>query len=136
MGEKRKAGPKAKVTETVLRDIERAISWGWSIRSACDYANIAQRTYFDYQKTHPDFRSKLDMLRSRPELLAKMNVIQRLEEGDLETSKWYLERRTAEFRPRSAVDITDHQEVDDEAVTAALERLAGLCRQPRSRLPE
>lgn len=118
--------PRRRITESVLRDIERAICWGWSMLNACNYAGIPERTYYDYVKRHPEFRSKIEMLRSRPELVAKRNISMRIEAGDIETSKWYLERRSLEFHPKGSLRVEAEFEVDDAAVMAALHRLMQL----------
>jgi hypothetical protein len=125
----KKRGPKPKINEKVLRDIELAVGWGWSLASACEYAQIAQGTFYDYQRRNPEFQSKLDLIRKRPKLAAKRNVALGLEAGDVPLSKWYLERRTTEFNPRVAVDMTAPQGVDGADVVDRLQRLIALSRQ-------
>ena len=125
----KRPGPERKVTEEVLRDIERAVGWGWSLTNACVYADIAERTFYDYQKANPGFRMKLDLIRQRPELAARRNVVERIEAGDLGTSKWYLERRVRDFSPRTSLDVAVEQQADVASVAEALQRLVETSRR-------
>lgn len=125
----KRPGPEKKVTEEVMRDIERAVGWGWSLANACDYADVAERTFYDYQKANPGFRMKLDLIRQRPELAARRTVAERLEEGDLSTSKWFLGRRVPEFNPRATMVVQGGQEPDEAAVLRTLEHLVAISRE-------
>ena len=120
---KRAGRPKA-ITIEQLHDLERATTWGWSVKEACAFADIAQSTFFDYQRKHPDFRRKLSFLREYPVLAAKRVVAEAVANGDVATSRWFLERRSEEFRPGrgrpAAGDV-----VGDEVLRAAMARLTG-----------
>lgn len=124
--EKKKAGRPQLITEEQLRDVERAVAWGWGIEKACDYADIRHGTFYDYQRRHPEYRRKIKILRDYPVLAAKKVVAEAVIAGDLRASMWVLERRSEEFgqakrgRPAAGDAVTG-----DEVLRAALDRLTG-----------
>lgn len=110
------------ITETTARHLEQALCWGWSIEAACDYAEIPVRLYRRMVR-NPALRERFETLRQRPENVAKRNISMALEEGDLQTSKWFLERRVADYNPKAQIDVNVHQQVDEASLVDALQRL-------------
>lgn len=123
------------ITPEKLRGFEEALCWGWSIRNSCDFAGIAQRTFFDYLKRHPEFRSRIELLREKPALSAKRNIAERLEQGDIALSRWFLERRDPEYASTKKIDLRAScgQEDDDAALLARLERLVAVSQERAGR---
>lgn len=101
---KRPAGSK-KLTAAVRNRLLEAWSWDWPDTKACEHAGISTATLYHCMKTAPDLRSTRDLLRQTPQLSAKKNVAQAVEDGDLRTSKWLLERRDPDFSNKQQVDI-------------------------------
>ena len=126
----KKAGRPRAITPEQLRQIEECTVWGWPIGKSCDYAGVRPTTFFDYQREHPDFRRKLSILRDFPVLAAKRAVAEAVLAGDLEMSRWYLERRLpSEFGRRRRVDVGEDQGVDDDLrLRRALARLVAASR--------
>ena len=78
--------------------LEIAYSMGCTDSEACLYAGISTATLYGYIETHPDFAERKEKLKEYPILNAKQNVTESLK-TDVNVAKWYLERRTKEFKP-------------------------------------
>ena len=76
----------------VLQKLERAFSGGATVAEAAAYADIAERTVYAYIKTHPEFTQRIEGLKGRPRLLAKLIVLEKLEDKDLATAWEVLDR--------------------------------------------
>ena len=123
--EKKKAGRPQLITEEQLRDVERAVAWGWGIEKACDYADIRHGTFYDYQRRHPEYRRKIKLLRDYPVLAAKRVVAEAVEAGDLATSRWLLERKSEEFASTGKIGVRAEDADTEDVVRRAMRRLAG-----------
>ena len=82
-----------KITPEVLRELESYFMMGMSDRQACLKAMVAYSTFTDYCMAHDDFRTKKEALKENPKLLVKEIIYKELVEGDLDTAKWYAERK-------------------------------------------
>ena len=82
----------------ILSKLERAFAIGCTDEEACVYAGISKGTLYGYIEQNPDFHERKEELKQLPVIRAKHSVVRRLQE-DVATSKWYLERKTKEFRP-------------------------------------
>ena len=117
------------LSETQLRTIEECVSWGWSLENSCNYAGVPASTFYDHQRRNPEIRSRLNLLREKPALVAKRNVAEAIMAGDVELSKWYLEKKVPEFAPHRKVEMKDvPADMDDAALQRALERLIAASR--------
>ena len=123
--EKKKAWRPQLITDEQLRDVERAVAWGWGIEKACDYADIRHGTFYDYQRRHPEYRGKIKILRDYPVLAAKKVVAEAVMAGDLRASMWVLERRSEEYHAKRGRPAAEDVVTGDEVLRAALDRLAG-----------
>lgn len=103
---KGKAGRPRAVTRSVLRDLELAFTAGATVAQACDFANIAQSTFYLYQQEHDGFSERVDEWRARTGFRAKLNVQKAIQEGDADMSKWYLEKTDDAFNPKKRAEIT------------------------------
>lgn len=89
----------------VLKKLEEAFAIGASDQEACFYANISHQTLYNYQEKHPEFVDRKNALKERPVLLARQKVIKAIENNDMQTTRWFLERRKRlEFQTN--IDIT------------------------------
>lgn len=96
-----------KSEEKILEDIE----YCWLLDCTKDelllYCNITSEEYRTLLENHPQVKDREKALRSHPELLARQNLVEAIKAGDLDTSKWYLERkRPEEFVKPSKIDST------------------------------
>ncbi len=109
---KKKMGRKSVMNKITLEKLEKAFMMGCTVDEASIYAEIDHSTYYNYIKKHPEYKEKIENLRHRPRLRARMNVVRDIERGNLDTSKWYLERKSkSEFGTRVEMNTqsTIHQ---------------------------
>ena len=105
---KKHAGGRPSVmTEAVLQKLEFAFLKGLSDREACQLADISMQTLYNYCNKHPEYFERKELLKERPKIQAKLNVADGIESGDIELSKWYLERKARdEFSTKQEVGLT------------------------------
>ena len=95
------------MTEETLNKLTLAFSKGLSDREACLFANISQQTLYNYCNANPAFLEQKERLKEKPQMQAKLNVVEGIENGDIELSKWYLERKNkGEFSTKQDIGIT------------------------------
>ena len=73
-------------------------SKGFTDSEACLAAGISKWVLYSYIDMYPEFGERKEQLKKNPILTAKTHVVSKLSD-DTNTAKWYLERRTKEFRP-------------------------------------
>lgn len=108
------------MTDQVKDKILYACSIGCSMTECALYADISLDTLYKYRKKVPAFAERMDLLRNKPILKARENVIQALEEHDPIMSRWYLERKKAdEFTVKHDVTVSDSLSISiDDRETA------------------
>lgn len=96
------------MTEEVIAKLEDAFSNGATDLQACFLANISKDSLYRYIQDNPEFSDRKEALKDMVAYQAKTNIRLSLLADDeklkIETSKWYLERKDKEFKPKS--DIT------------------------------
>lgn len=80
-------------TPEKLTKLEIAFLKDLSDEQACVYAGITPRQLYYYQEINPEFVGKKLLLKENVKARAKINVAIAIESNDLDTSKWYLERK-------------------------------------------
>jgi hypothetical protein len=81
------------MTSETLQKLEHAFAIGCTDLEACVYADICSSTLYNYQREYPEFLERKDLLKQTPVLKARTNVMADIEGGNIDTSKWYLERK-------------------------------------------
>lgn len=94
------------VTPEVLQDLELAFTAGATVAQACDFADVAQSTFYLYQQETAGFSERVAEWRARTGLRAKLNIKKAIDEGDADTSRWYLEKTDDAFNPKKRAEIT------------------------------
>lgn len=95
-----KMGRPSQMTKEALDKLEQAFCIGCSDKEACLFANVSEDALYIYQRKHPDFVKRKELLKEKPLLKARNTVVNSL--GDAENARWYLERkRKIEFATRS-----------------------------------
>jgi len=93
------------IDEDKVRKLETAFSYGASNAEAIAFADVAERTFYDYKKANPKFSQRIDQLREKPILQARKVVVDAMQNGDAKTARWYLERkRKDEFSAKQEVE--------------------------------
>ena len=106
--DKQKAGRKTVMTPEVVTKLEEAFSRDCTDTEACIFAGISRMTLHRYQEDNPEFCDRKALLKDTLVLKARTNIAERIEKGDLETSKWYIERKKrGEFSTRQEVTGED-----------------------------
>ena len=104
------------MTPELVSKMEYGILKGLNDTECCLYAGISRQTLYEYISKHPEFADRKEELKKQPSTTAKLNVVEAIENGDIDISKWYLERRNKE-------EFSLRQEVDANVSVSKLEDL-------------
>ena len=103
---RRSIGRPTAINDIVLGKLQEAFAYDSSIEEACFYADINPDTYYVYVKKNPAFSERVKALRQRPILAARQKIVKDIE-TNVDTAKWYLERkRKSEFSTKTETDTT------------------------------
>ena len=95
------------MTDDVVAKLENVFSIGGSDVEACLMAGISRDTLYDYQKVHPEFVDRKNMLKEKLVLKARTVIANALNKEDRETAKWYLEKKKKnEFGKDDSVNVS------------------------------
>lgn len=104
---KSNAGRPSIMNDATLNKLEYAFAKGMSDREACLFADISGQTLYNYCNAHPEYFERKELLKEMPKVKAKINIVEGIENGDTELSKWYLERKAKdEFSTKQDVDVS------------------------------
>jgi hypothetical protein len=98
-------GRPTKMTEETLAKLEDAYLSGASHLEAAIYAGIHETTLHAYRNANPEYSKRIKGLRDNTTLCAKINLQKSIKDGNLSDSKWHLERRDPEYKPKSSQDV-------------------------------
>lgn len=100
-------GRKSIMTNDVVAKLENVFSIGGSDVEACLMAGISRDTLYDYQKAHPEFVDRKNMLKEKLVLKARTVIANALNKEDRDMAKWYLEKKKKnEFGKDDAVNVS------------------------------
>lgn len=125
---KKRTGRPPTINDNVLSKLVEAFSYGMTDAEACLYCGISEAAFYRYVKSHDDFRKQKELLKKSPTIKARLNIVDAIKCGDVDVSKWYVERKAREeFSTRSEVSATingDALNVDDlsDAIRAYLNK--------------
>lgn len=92
-----KVGRPTKMDEETVVKLESIFKIGGTIEEACSYALINKTTYYTWLKEHDGFSTKMEAAQHYADVAAKNVVVAAItKDNDLNTAKWWLEKR--EFR--------------------------------------
>jgi ACT domain-containing protein len=101
------------VTDAVVAKLEYGFMKGLNVTECCHYADISRNCFYEYLEKNPDFKDRIEELRSNPSTKAKLNVVEVIENGDTDLSKWWLERRNKdEFTTKQEIDADVKEKVN------------------------
>lgn len=110
---KNKVGRPTIMTDEVIQKLKLGFMKGLNDAECCDFAEIGTSTLYNYCNQNPEFMEKKEIWKHRPSTKAKMNIVEAIENGDEELSKWWLERRNkAEFSPKVEIEADVDAEVN------------------------
>lgn len=117
----RRIGRPPKITPAVLDKLTYAYSIGCTDVEACAYADISLSCLYKYLDGHTDYKERRDILKKKPVLQAKQNIVDLLEQGDGVTTRWYLEKKCGdEFNSRAEVEVNTGGTLSIESRSDAL----------------
>ncbi len=109
-----KPGPKSKLTEKNIAEIEKRFRDGATTLEAID-GIMGESTFYDYQKESESFAERVSLAREYVTEIARGVVARGIKKGDRQLATWWLERKNkAEFSPRSEVHNSGEQKVTVE----------------------
>lgn len=114
-----KIGRPTVMTDAVVSKLEYGFMKGLNVTECCHYANISRNCFYEYLEKNPDFKDRTEELKSNPSTRAKLNVVEAIENGDTDLSKWWLERKNRdEFSTKQEVsaDVKGDIEISIELV--------------------
>ena len=108
-----KGGRPTVMTPETLKKLEYGFLKGMNDLECCLYADISRQALYDYCNKNPEFTDRKEALKKRPAIAAKLNITEAIESGDVELSKWYLERRSKdEFSTKQEITADVNSEVN------------------------
>lgn len=96
--------------------------YGFSDNMACVYAGVSRTAFYRFLANNEPLRDRFKALKRHVRLQARFNIAKAIEAGDLEVSRWYLERRDPLFSKKVEVE-TAEASIDEVEVLRQLERL-------------
>ncbi len=106
------AGRPTIMTPEIISQLEKAFSFGYSDLEACFYSNISKSTLYNFQNSNPEFVERKEALKQSLSLKAKMAIYEAIENGCVQTSKWWLERKCKEeFSLRSELSGVSNKDL-------------------------
>ncbi len=112
------------ITKEVLQKLEDAFSNSLPDREACLYAGISPGTLYNYQLKHPEFVERKEQLKLTPNLAARKTIVNSL--ADVNTAKWWMEKRDPEFGNKVKVEHSGGVELIDPTAEMTEEEKAAL----------
>ena len=102
MAKKNKGGRPPKSTPQTLKKLEEAFAIDATIGEACFYADISEKTYYEWVKKDTKLGERFTALRNKPVLLARQTVVKNLKTPSIAFE--YLKRK----RRKEFGDSIDH----------------------------
>jgi ACT domain-containing protein len=81
------------MTDAIVSKLEYGFMKGLNVTECCHYADISRNCFYEYLDKNPEFKDRIEELKSCTSARAKLNVSEAIDNGDKELSKWWLERR-------------------------------------------
>ena len=82
-----------KLTENAVNKLGEAFAIGSTVGEACDYADIAPKTYYNWCEKNSELLLYFDRMRQKLPLKAKHNIAQAIHANNLTFSQWLVERQ-------------------------------------------
>ena len=117
---KNEGGRPTKKTDLTLQKLEQAFMWGCTDKEACLYANISEKTLYNYQAIDQEFLQRKELLKQMPILKARSAVVNALEDNTELALKFLERRKKDEFNPR----LTDADSNNNEGILRHLAEAA------------
>ncbi len=122
-------GRNTKMTPEAVNKLGEYFSEGLNDREACLLVGITKQTLYNYCDKNPDFLTEKEDLKRNPIIKAKRAINKEIDNEDIATCKWYLERKAKEefsVRVENLNQDTKELELFDNDRMKEIKRLAGI----------
>jgi hypothetical protein len=104
----KKAGRPTVITPEVVSILISSFHSGMTVREACWQSGISHETYYSRIREDDEFADTMARAQILCNQKARMVVIDAINNGDVSTSKWWLERKASEeFGRNTKLDSTE-----------------------------
>ena len=110
----KEAGRPTKYCDEVVKKIESIYQLGGTVEEALSYAQISKPTYYEWLERYPDFLTKVESAQHYADIAAKRVVVKAIMNEDLNTAKWWLEKREFKDKPTTAVQVNIANLIDEQ----------------------
>lgn len=93
-----------KYNDKTVKKLIEAFNNSYNISEACQYARIDRNTFYFWLDKVPGFADIVEEAKAMPLRKAKEVITKAIVSGDVNTAKWYAERRDPDFKPKAEVD--------------------------------
>jgi hypothetical protein len=80
------------LNDTMLKILIDSLQRGCTVKQACALAKTSEQNYYNWVENVPGFLSQMEYAKSYLNDKAKLLVSQAIQDGDLNTAKWHLEK--------------------------------------------
>ena len=117
MEEKNKVGRPTVMTPEMVSKLEEGFMKGFTDAECCLYCGISKQALYDYCNKYPEFTDRKEDLKKHPAIQAKLNILDSINDGDKDISKWYLERKNKDefsLKQEIAADVKENVTINIE----------------------
>jgi len=112
-----KTGRPSSITEEIIQKFEQCYRDGSTDREACLVTGIPESTYYENLKNNKDFSDRIDIAKEYTTQLAKAIIARKVARGDLDTAKWWVERKNKKaFSSRTELSGPDGESLKIQIV--------------------
>ncbi len=94
--EKLPVGRPSKFSPDVIVKLKASFANSFTVDQACWYAGINKQSYYNWTEKYPQFLDEMTAAREAPTMKAKQVVIAAVNDGDVETAKWWLKHKASD----------------------------------------
>ncbi len=99
-----------KLKKRVVQKLQEAFKLWCTTSEACCYAEISRSTYYDWLSTNQEFSDKIELSKKYLEYKSRAVIANSLENWDVKTAMWYLERKNKKEFNVQYLNITPERE--------------------------
>lgn len=105
------------ITKEVVRELSYWLGRNADVKTACIFSGISTSTYYKELSENKRFSDKMTIVQQQTDLLAKATVASAIEQGDLKTARWWIDRqdrlehktlRAKEYRLIKRLTVTEN----------------------------
>lgn len=101
------------MTKATVQKLETALRDGFSVDTACHVSGVGRSTYYEHLHSDQNFADKMALAQDWTTQRAKQVISTAINNGDLPTAKWWLERKArAEFAANPPIQQNQQNNLD------------------------